>query len=183
MFRTIFWFKSKYVHIFRNISGLRWISDTYLKNVGKLWLHVKLNVATNLQPYLSNILYLPKEWVRCNVATKFQRYTIFLWRDIQNGDIFVVLEIVFVATKKQPSSSIFLAPFGFIDRCSHIFHNIHRFQSRSKAYLRMVKKMWLHVKSNVATNLQPCPLKQVCFQKEWARCNVATKFQPKMILL
>ena len=151
--------------------------------MGKLWLQVKSNVATNSQPYLSNIVYLSKGWIRCNVATAFQLKTKFLWQDIDNGVIFDVLEIAFVATKKQPSSSIFLAPFGFIDRCSHIFHNIHRFQSRSKAYLRMVRKMWLHVKSNVATNLQPCPLKQVCSQKEWARCNVATKFQPKMILL
>ena len=151
--------------------------------MGKLWLQVKSNVATNSQPYHSNIVNLSKGWIRCKVATAFQLKTKFLWQNIDNGVIFDVLEIAFVATKKQPSSSIFLAPFGFIDRCSHIFHNIHRFQSRSKAYLRMVRKMWLHVKSNVATNLQPYLLKQVCLQKEWARCNVATKFQPKMIPL
>ena len=180
MFQIIFWLTTRYIHIFRNISGLHWISITYLKNVGKLWLHVKANVATNLQPYLSNILYLPKEWVRCNVATKFQLKTIFLWQDIQNGVIFFVLEIAFVATKKQPSSWIFLAPFGFIDRCSHIFYNIHRFQRRSIAYLKMVGKMWLHIKSNVATNLQPYLSKKVCLKKEWVRCNVASKFQPKM---
>ena len=133
----------------------------YLKNVGKLWLQVKSNVATNSQPYHSNIVNLSKGWIRCKVATAFQLKTKFLWQNIDNGVIFDVLEIAFVATKKQPLSSIFLAPFGFIGRCSHIFCNINGFQGKSIAYLRIVGKMWLHIKSNVATNWQPYLSKKI----------------------